>query len=151
MDALAEDRLGSVRRDLLDLDAALGARHDDRGLEAPIEDDRGVELTVEVEPLLDEELLDRHALGSGLRGHEGTPHDRAGRLDGLLGGPHQLDAAALSPPTGVDLGLHDRHGSPERGERLPGGLCRVDDDALGDDEAGGLEARLRLVLVELQR
>ena len=81
VDRLAHDRLRVLGGDLLDVHAALRRGHEHGGLEAPVEQDRGVELAVERQALLDEHPLDDGPLRTGLPGHE-RPAEQRGR-DGL--------------------------------------------------------------------
>ena len=58
VDVQPHERVGIVRGDLLDLDAALGREHEQRLLRAAVEGDREVVLLRDVGGLLDPELLD---------------------------------------------------------------------------------------------
>ncbi len=102
-----EDALGRLGGDLLDLDAALGRGHDDGRFAGPVDDEAEVELPGDVQRLLDEDALDPLALGAGLVGHELHADHRGRQGLGLGGRRRELDAAALAPAAGVDLGLDD--------------------------------------------
>ena len=58
IDVEPDERIGVVRGDFLDLDAALGGEHEERLLRTPVERDREVVLLGDVGRLLDPELLD---------------------------------------------------------------------------------------------
>ena len=58
VDVQAHERVGIVRGDLLDLDAALRREHEERLLRAAVERDREVVLLRDVGGLLDPDLLD---------------------------------------------------------------------------------------------
>src|SRR5439155_12848881 len=92
-------RVGRLRRDLLDLDAALGGEHAEVQLGPPIEGEAGVELAGDVGRVLDPDAaydvaLDVHAEDVAGVGAHPVP---------LRG---QLDAARLAAHAHLHLGLH---------------------------------------------
>ena len=80
--AMAEDRLGVLGGDLLDVHAPLGGGHDDRLPLGAVEGDRDVQLLGDVGGLLDEDLADELPFGAGLVGDELHAEDLAGALRG---------------------------------------------------------------------
>jgi hypothetical protein len=93
------DRVRALRRDLLDLDAALRRAHDQDPASRPVEDRRQVELGDDLGGLGDEDLsngdsLDRHA------------QDVIGDRLGLIGRPREANATCLAAPADQDLRLH---------------------------------------------
>ena len=97
---------GVCSRDLLDVHAALGRAEDRDVLRGAVDEEREVELAVDLRARLDVEPLHDLALGAGLLGDE--PHaDHVGRgLLRLLGRLHDLDAAGLAAAARVHLRLH---------------------------------------------
>ena len=70
---VADDRLGVVDRDLLDLDAALGRAHQQDPPGRPVEDRRQVVLVDDVGGRRDEDLADRDALDVHAEDRAGDP------------------------------------------------------------------------------
>ena len=99
--------------DLFDLDAPLLAGHEDRALGGAVDDEPEVELAFDPEPLLDEHALHDLAGGAGLVRDERLAQHRGRGGFGLGGILDDLDAPALAPPAGVDLGLDDNGTAPE--------------------------------------
>ena len=125
IDRLGDDLLGRLGRDLLDLHPALGAGDDRDRLRLAIDHHPEVELARDLARLLDVHAAHDAALGPGLMGHQRLAEQLGGEVARLLGRSHQLDAAGLAAPAGMDLRLDDRLGLPERGERR-GGLLGGD-------------------------
>ena len=63
VDVLAENLLGFLRRDLLDVHAAGGARDDDGRRGRAIDQDAQIELAIDLQPFLDQHATDLPALG----------------------------------------------------------------------------------------
>ena len=99
---VADDRLGMVHGDLLDLDAALGGAHQQDPARRAVQDGRHVVLGGDVGGRGDEHLAHRDAL-------DVHPDDRRGDPLGLVGRGGQLHATGLAATADEDLGLDD-HG-----------------------------------------
>jgi hypothetical protein len=148
-----DDLLGRVGRDLLDVHAALRGEHDRDPLGLTVEDQAGVQLLLDGDALLDQDLTDLLALGAGLRRLEHHA-DHLGRpIAGLLGAAHDLDAAALTAATSVDLGLDHHHAAALAAGEALGDLVRllgVERHAgRGDGHAVALQDLFGLILVNL--
>ena len=63
IDLLAQDLLGFLRRDLLDVHAAGGAGDDDRARRRAIDDDAQIELALDLEPFFDQDATDLRPSG----------------------------------------------------------------------------------------
>ena len=137
----ADQRVGVLLGDLLDLDAALRREHEERLLLATVERDREVVLLRDVGRLLDPELADDVAV-------DVEPEDVARfllRVGGVVG---ELDAARLAASAGQHLSLDD-HGASERRRS---GACffrRHREPAVRDRDAHAAEELLALVLVQI--
>ena len=115
---------GRVVRDVLDVDAAFGRDHerDFRGF--AVDQDREIELLVDVGAVLDVEAVDLLAVRSGLDRDQGRAQHLLGELVDLgdrLGDAHAALVAggsflelALAAAAGVDLALHH----PDRAGKL---------------------------------
>ena len=100
VDVQADERVGIVRRDFFDLDAALRGEHEERLLGAAIERDREVVLLRDVGRLLDPERLDDVAA-------DVEADDVLGLLLGVCGILGELDATRLAAAAGQHLSLDD--------------------------------------------
>ena len=118
---------GSRGRDLLDVDAALGARDHDDPLRVAVDDEREVELALDARGPLDQHAADALALGARLRRDERGAEHLVGDLGDLGGGVADLHAAGLAAAAGVDLRLHDPPLAAELLGDARRGLRRVDD------------------------
>jgi len=119
---LAQDLLRRAGRDLLDLDAALGARHHHDAPGSPVNDHTEVELPRDGEALLDEHPSHHATAGARLVRHQRLAEKLLRHRRGRLGILHHLDAARLAAAAGVNLRLDDAR-TPElarRGQRLGG-------------------------------
>ena len=159
IDREGHDLLGRVVRDVLDVDAAFGRddEGDARGL--AVDQERKVELLVDVGAVLDVEAVDLLAGGAGLDRHEGGAQHLLGELGDFRGRLGDADAAlvagrsflelALAAAAGMDLALHhiDR-----AGQRLGGGfrVARFKDrNALGDRHAELTQQRFGLIFMNI--
>ena len=87
IDRLADDPLGGLLGDLLDVHAALGRSHYDVAGFGPVEQNGQVELAGDVDALLDVETVDLLAGRTGLDGHQGRAQHLLGEIaDGRFGG-----------------------------------------------------------------
>ncbi len=147
LERLLDDGIGVLRRDDLDLHAALPAHHHDGPADRAVERDPEVELLGDVQGLLDEDLLDLLPVRAGLVRHELHPEDLAGEGFRLLGALRELDAAALAAAPRVDLRLDD--GAPAELLRDPTRLFRrVRHAPAGGGDAEPAENFFRLVFVD---
>ena len=113
----ADDLLRRLRRDLLDVHAAFGRRHDRNPCRATVHQNRNVQLAPDVAALLDVHPLHPPPVRPGLVRHQGAPqhlrrglfnlprrarqtHPAAGARLGLLETP-------LAAPARVNLRLHN--------------------------------------------
>ena len=112
IDVHRDDLLGRLGGDLLDLDAALGRRHEGDAPAVAVDDGAEVELARDVETLLDVEAAHLLPLGARLVGDELHAEDLLGELPRLGGAAlGDLDAAAFAAAAGVDLRLDDDDGA----------------------------------------
>jgi hypothetical protein len=143
VDVQRGERLGLGGRDLLDVHAALGGQHDQRGAGAAVEDDGGVELGGDVARRLDPHLVDLEAL-------DVHAEDRVRVLARLVGVLGDLDAAGLAASSDEDLGLDDA-GVPD----LVGGRDHLGDGGRGASGRNGDvvagEELLALIFEEVHR
>ena len=141
VDVQAHERVGIVRGDLFDLDAALRREHEQRLLDAAVERDREVVLLRDVGGALDPDLLDDVAANV-------EADDLLGLLLGVRRIVGELHAAGLAAAAGQHLRLDDdRAADLLRG--LAGLLRRRRQAPLGDGDPELLEELLALVLVEV--
>jgi hypothetical protein len=144
-----EDLLGRVVRDLLDVHAARGGRHDRDPLGAAVDDEAQVQLAVDARARLDVDPIDREPLVPALVRNEPRAEQRLRVLLDLRGGFRELHAAGLAAATRVDLSLDD----PDAAAELLGGGFRLGrgfhSDAFGNGNAVLGEQCLRLVFVEI--
>ena len=120
------DLLRRLRRDLLDVHAAFGARHQADALRHAVDDHADVELLADVGALLDQQPPHLLPAGAGLVGDELHAEDLAREIAHLVDRARELDAAALAAAAGMDLRLDDPH---RAAERLRGGNGLVDAEA----------------------
>ena len=102
----SDEFLWTLAGDFLDVDAALGAGHNQDLAPGAIEDDAEVEFLGDIDAGDDQDFVD----GVSANVHA---EDRAGGGVGIVRRARELDAASLAAPTGVDLGL-DGDGAAER-------------------------------------
>ncbi|MFK4520552.1 hypothetical protein ABIF20_007917 [Bradyrhizobium japonicum] len=159
IDREGDDLLGGVVRDVLDVDAAFGRHHERHARGLAVDQDREVELLVDVRAVLDVEAVDLLAGGTGLHGHERGAEHLLGEFGDLSGRLGDADAAlvagrgflelALAAATGVDLALHH----PDRTREGLGGGFRVsglqDGDALRDRDAELVQQRFGLIFMDI--
>ena len=148
VDRLAHDLLRRARRHLLDLDAALGRRHHRRTIGGAVDHHAEVELARDLTGTLDEQPADDPALGAGLVGDERLPEERARRRVRLADVAHDLHAASLTAPAGVDLGFHDAGKAHPRGGR-DGSVDRVAGLPVRHGDLVTPEELLRLMLMDV--
>ena len=134
--------LRPLRRDLLDVDAALGREHEERLLRAAVEGEGEVVLLRDVGRLLDPELA--HDVAADVEA-ENLP----GMFLGLLRPVGELDPARLAAPAGQHLRLDDdlarRAPRPPRGPPRAWSRARPSDTGMPKRA----EQLLALVLVEV--
>ena len=110
VDQGAHDPLWPVASDLLDVDAALRARHDDVLTAGAIEGDPEIELLGDVDGGRDQHLA--HRVPANVE-----TEDRRGGVAGFFRGAGELDAARLAATSGEHLGFHDDRAARRLGKR----------------------------------
>ena len=129
IDREGDDLFGRVVRDVLDVDAAFGRDHERHFRGFAVDQDREIELLVDVGAFLDVEAVDLLAVRAGLhRDQRRAQHllgefvdlgDRLGDADAALVAGGGFLELALAAAAGMDLALHH----PDRaGKRLGGGI-----------------------------
>ena len=143
IDVEADECVGVVRRDLLDLDAALRREHEERLLRAAVERDREVVLLRDVGRLLDPERLDDVAA-------DVEADDVLGLLLCVRGVFRELDTAGLPAAAGQHLRLDDDLAADllRRRARL---ARRARHASFGDRDPELREELLALILEEVHR
>ena len=141
IDVQAGERLGPLRGDFLDVDAALFREHVQGLLRAAIEGDREVVLLRDVRGLLDPELPDDVA-------SDVEPEDLVRPLRRLVRAGRELDPAGLPAPARQHLGLdHDLAAELLRGGA--GLLGALGETPVRHRDPEAAEELLALVLVEI--
>ena len=151
IDRESHDLLGMGARDLLDVHAAGGRSHEGDARRFAVDQRREIELAVDRGAFFDIEAVDLLPVRAGLMGHQDGADQALGLLAYVLGRLHDLDAAGLAAPTGMDLRLDDD-------DRRAEILCRL--DRLLDRESGMTarhrhaelpQHRLGLIFVDVHR
>ncbi len=124
IDREGDDLLGRVVRDFLDVDAAFGRNHERHFGGFAVDQDREIELLVDVGAFLDVEAVDLLAVRAGLDRDQGRAQHLLGEFVDLgdrLGDAHAALVAgggflelALAAAAGMDLALHH----PDRAGKL---------------------------------
>src|SRR5215203_5748992 len=104
------DPLWPVASDLLDIDAALRARHDDVLTAGAIEGDSEVDLLGDVDGGRDQDLA--YNVSANVE-----TEDRRGGVAGFFWGAGELDATRLAATAGEHLGFHDDRAARRLGQR----------------------------------
>ncbi len=153
------DLLGAVVRDVLDVDAAFGGDHERHFGGFAVDQDRQIELLVDVGAVLDVEPVDLLAVRAGLhRDQRRAQHllgefidlgDRFGDADAALVAGRGFLELALAAAAGMDLALHhpDRAAQRFRGHVGIGGPQHR--HALRDRHAEFVQQRLGLVFMNI--
>src|SRR4051812_32608637 len=159
IDRETHDLFGGVVRDILDIDAAFGGDHERHFGGFAIDQDREIELLLDVGAFLDVEPVDLLALRAGLHRDQGRAQhlpgelvdlgDRFGDPDAALVAGGSFVEFALAAAAGVDLALHH----PDRSAKLFGGGIRFrrlqHGDTLGNRHAELVQQRLGLVFMDI--
>ena len=151
-----EDLLRRACRDFLDLDAPLGAGHQDRHAEGAIQHHADINFAGDVGGFLDEHLRDLLPFGVGLLRDERILEHDLGDVTGVVALGNEFDAAeigtgvleaSLAAAAGVNLGLENDRAADvvEGGEHLIDAAC---DDAARNDGAGRGQQFLGLIFVD---
>src|SRR3954468_5670125 len=151
IDREGHDLLGMGARDLLDVHAARGRSHegDARGL--PVDQRGEIELPVDRRAFLDVEAVDLLAVRTGLMGHQDGADQALGLLAYVLGRLHDLNAAGLAAPTGMDLRLDDDDRRAEILSRLDRLLDRESGVTARHRHAELPQHRFGLIFVDVHR
>ena len=99
---------------------AKGFTDEDDALLAAVHQTAQIQFVGDIHPILNQQSVNRNALGAGLFGDQGGAQQSTGDLFDILEAACQLDTAGLTATTGVDLGLDH----PERAAQRLGGLHR---------------------------
>ena len=143
VDLLPEDLVGVIGGHLLDVHAAFGRGHDDVAGHGPVEQDRQVELTSDVDPLLDVEAVHFFASFAGLDRDQGGAQHLLGECThfghcclraSLPSGEDHVHAleiwvlgeGSLAPAAGVNLRLDHHHRIARFLDQGAGGGLRLD-------------------------
>src|ERR1700688_1077889 len=159
IDREADDLLRCVVRNVLDIDAAFGGDHERHFAGFAVDQDREIELPVDVGAFLDVEPVDLLAVRSGLHRDQGRAQHLPGEFidlgdrfcdahAALVAGAGLLELA-LAAAAGVDLALHppDRAGKRLRRDVGIGGPQHR--HAARDRHAEFMQQRLGLVFVNI--
>ena len=159
IDREGHDLLGRVVRDFLDVDAAFGRDHERDFGGFAVDQDREIELLVDVGAFLDVEAVDLLAVRAGLdRDQRRAQHllgefvdlgDRFGDADAALVAGGSFLELALAAAAGMDLALHH----PDRAGKLLGGGIRIRGPqhrhAARNRHAEFMQQRLGLVFMDI--
>src|SRR5579872_4903713 len=154
-----DDLLRGLVRDFLDVDAAFGRHHERHFARFAVDQDREIELLVDVGAVFDVETIDLLAVRAGLHRHQRSAQHLLGEFVDLgkgLGNAHAAFAAgggflegALAAAPRVDLALHH----PDRaGEALCGRIrigCVQHRHALRDGDTEFAEQGLGLIFMDI--
>ncbi len=144
-----DDLLGGLLGHGFDVHAAGLTVHDDVLRRGAVGQDAEIKLLGDIEPLFHQDLAHPATFGAGLVRHQVHADDLTGKGFDFLGGLGQLDAAALAPAAGMDLGL-DHHGvAPQPAGHFAGFSGRERHPALGDLDVELTEKFFGLVFVDL--
>ena len=146
-------------RDRLDVHAAFGRDDEGDAADRAVDQQREIELAVDVGAVLDVEAVDLLAGRAGLLGHQRVAEhllgvgdhllDRLGQPDAALGVGAEFLELALAAAAGMDLALHHVERAGQRLRRGLGLAGLEDGNAFGDRRAERLQQRLALVLVDV--
>src|SRR6202795_5020096 len=159
IDREADDLLRCVVRNVLDINAAFGGNHERHFGGFAVDQDREIELPVDVGAFLDVEPVDLLAVRSGLHRDQGCAQhlpdefidlgDRLGDAHAALVAGAGLLELALAAPAGVDLALHHPDRAGKRLRRDVGIGSPQHRRALRDRHAEFMQQRLGLVFVNI--
>jgi hypothetical protein len=131
IDREGDDFFRRIMRDVLDVDAAFGGDHERHFGGFAIDQDRKIELLVDLGAFFDVEAIDLLAMLAGLhRDQRRTQHllgefidlcDRLGDADAALVSGRSFLELALAATAGMDLALHD----PDRTGKRLGSRIRI--------------------------
>ena len=159
IDRERHDLFGRMVRDVLDVDAAFGGDHERHFGGFAVDQDREIELLVDVGAILDVEPVDLLAVRAGLHRDQGRAEhllgefidlgDRFGDADAALVAGRGFLELALAAAAGVDLALHhpDRAAQRFRGRVRIGGPQHR--HAFRDRNAEFVQQRLGLVFMDI--
>ena len=146
-------------RDRLDVHAALGRDDEGDAADRAVDQQREVELAVDVGAVLDIEAVDLLAGRAGLLGDQRVAEhlvdvgdhlvDRLGQTNAALGVRAEFLELALAAAAGMDLALHHIERSGQLLRRRLGLAGLEDGDAVGDRRAERLQKCLALVLMDV--
>ena len=151
VDRLFDDQLRAAGRHFFDIHAARGAHHDHRPAQPPVRDDPQIKLLGDILGLFHQDLVDQAPFGAGLGRDQGHAQDLVRHPLHFLGGGRGLDAAALAPAAGVDLGLDHKGAFRQLFGHLAGLQVGVGHPPFGHRHVKFPEQFLSLILVNLHR
>ena len=156
VERLGEDQFWRLGRHLLDIHATSGASDEHRRPRMAVDEDRTVELAIDLAAALHEHLPDDLPLGAGLDRDQRLVEQSLGDPGSVVGALCQLhppllrtDHHSLAAAAGVDLGLDGAHRGAERRECSGGFLGGPSHAASQHRHAGRPQQILRLVFVNL--
>ena len=161
IDREGDDLLGRVVGDVLDVHAAFGGDHERHARGFTVDQQREIELLLDVRAVFEIEAVDLLAGRAGLHGDQRRAEhfldelldlvDRLGEADAALVAGRGFLELALAAAAGMDLALHH----PERSAELLGGgfgfLGLEDRHALGNGHAEFLQHGLRLIFMDIHK
>ena len=155
----AHDLLGIIVRDVLDVDAAFGGDHERHFGGFAVDQDRQIELLVDLGAVLDIEPVDLLAVRPGLHRHQCRAQhllgefidlgDRLGDADAALVAGGSFLELALAAAAGMDLALHHPDRTAQRFRGNVGILRPQHRHAPGDRHAEFVQQRLGLIFVDI--
>ena len=149
VDGSAENSFRRACRHLLDIHAALGRGHNGDAAGSAVEQHTKIELARNITAFLDIDALDFFSFWPGLMGNQRHADHRLGGLDHLVDRLGNLYAAALAPPTGMNLCLDHPYGAAQRLRGFFSLLRRIGDLATRDSHAILSEQCLRLIFMDI--
>ena len=149
VDADADDGVGLLGRDFLDVHAAGSGGYDHDALGGTIKHESKVDFLVDVRAFFDVEARDELAGGARLVRDELAAEERFRRILDFLFVAAELDAAGLAARARMNLGLHDDDGGAEFAGAIRRLLGAVGETAARDRYAELGEKLFRLVLMNV--
>ena len=149
VDGGLEDLLRGVVSDLLDVHAAFGGGHEHDTTAGTVNDCAQIQLFGDIGAGLNQNLVDRLAVGVGLVGHQTLAQPLSGEGLGLFLALDQFHTTGFTATTGVDLGFDNPLGTTDFVAGLSGRFRGVYCEAFGYGQAVLSKQLLTLILVKI--